>query len=124
MLITLFISLLLSSSSSLSGLPGWVSQTVSCSTPAQPDAAKLAPAQLLDLGEVIGLNLLQGRGDLHGGLLDFLPLAGACPLPSSHATAHHQPAPPHTPFFQANMQLFLIQKRRFRLRNVIPTLQL
>ncbi len=55
MLITLFISLLLSSSSSLSGLPGWVSQTVSCSTPAQPDAAKLAPAQLLDLGEIIGL---------------------------------------------------------------------
>jgi len=80
-------------------MPGCMRQTVSSSTPAQPDAAELAPPQLLDLGEVIGLNLLQGGGDLHGGLLDFLPLARACPLPSSHATAHHQPAPPHTPFF-------------------------
>ena len=87
---------------SLNGMPGCMRQT-SSSTPAQPDAAKLAPPQLLDLGKVVGLNLLQRGGDLHGGLLDFLPLARACPLTSSHTTAHHQPAPAHASFCEADV---------------------
>ena len=43
--------------------------------PTEPYTAKLATPKFLDLGQVIGLNLLQGGRDLHGGLLDFRPLA-------------------------------------------------